>query len=157
MIRVVAESDNFKIAKMIREVFEEHNAPRIGTVYSDPTTDDLYSLFQTPRSVLWVAEIDGKPQGCCGIFPTPGLDSDCAELVKFYLSPKIRGKGVGRQLMEKCIHSAVEMGYKQLYLESMPEFGKAVRIYQKLGFTPLSGPMGHSGHSGCTIWMVKEL
>jgi putative acetyltransferase len=157
IFRQVQPADNEALALMIRRVFDEHNAPTVGTVYSDPTTDNLYGLFQEQGSILWVAEIDKQPMGCCGVYPTPGLDEDCAELVKFYLAKEARGKGIGRALMEKCIESAKEMGYKRLYLESMPEFAKAVSIYLKLGFKNLTHCLGNSGHSGCTIWMIKGL
>ena len=157
IFRKVKKVDNLPLASMIREVFREHGAPHEGTVYSDPTTDDLYGLFRKSRSVLWVAEINGIPEGCCGVYPTEGLESNCAELVKYYLAEKGRGKGTGRHLMELCIESARELGYDKLYLESMPHFSKAVGIYEKLGFRHLPGPMGNSGHTGCNIWMLLEL
>jgi putative acetyltransferase len=157
IFRKVRKEDNQALASMIRQVFREHEAPQNGTVYSDPTTDNLFRLFCTSRSVLWVAEIDGIPDGCCGIYPTEGLEPDCAELVKYYLADNGRGKGTGKKLMELCIDSARELGYKRLYLESMPHFSKAVGIYEKLGFKNLSGPMGNSGHTGCTIWMILDL
>jgi len=142
---------------MIREVFREHDAPESGTVFSDPTTDDLFGLFQNTRSALWVAELDGIAVGCCGIYPTRGLENNCVELVKYYLAKSARGRGTGRQLMEQCIDSAREFGYQKLYLESMPHFSKAVGIYEKLGFRKLNNPLGNSGHTSCTIWMVLEL
>lgn len=150
-------SDNPVLAGMIREVFDEHGAPREGTVYSDPTTDNLYELFQARQSVLWVAETEKGIAGCCGIYPTQGLDEGCAELVKFYLAKDARGKGIGRELMQTCIDSAKTFGYRQLYLESFPEFSKAVGIYEKQGFVRIDHPMGQSGHVSCTVWMVKEI
>ena len=157
IFREVKKEDNVPLARMIRQVFKEHDAPQSGTVFSDPTTDDLFGLFIKTRSVLWVAELDGLPVGCCGIYPTEGLENKCAELVKYYLAESERGRGTGRQLMEKCIDSAREMAYQKLYLESMPHFSKAVRIYEKLGFRKLSGPLGNSGHTTCNIWMLLEL
>ena len=152
-----AAADNSLLSKLIREVFHEFNAPEKGTVYSDPTTDNLYALFHKPGAVLWVAEISGEVLGCCGVYPTEGLEKDCAELAKFYLSGKIRGKGIGKQLMLQCFQSAKEMQYKKLYLESMPQFSMAVSMYEKYGFTQLDGPLGNSGHTTCSIWMTKEL
>lgn len=142
---------------MIREVFHEHDAPQQGTVYSDPTTDNLYDLFQTEKSMLWVAEIDNEVVGCCGIYPTIGLQKNCVELVKFYLSAQSRGKGIGKTLMEKSIESAREFGYTELYLESLPIYSKAVSIYEKQGFVKLEKPLGDSGHTTCDIWMLKKL
>ncbi|MGN6438813.1 MAG: GNAT family N-acetyltransferase [Agriterribacter sp.] len=156
-IRTIERSDNEALAKLIRAVFEEHQAPQKGTVYSDPTTDHLFELFETPESVFWVAEMENEIVGCCGIYPTEGLPPNCAELVKFYLSPKARGKGIGKKLMEKSIRSAQELGYSEIYLESLSEFSKAVSIYEKQGFEMLSHPLGNSGHSTCNIWMIKKL
>lgn len=157
LYREVLQKDNEALARMIRQVFEEHKAPQWGTVYSDPTTDDLYSLFRKERSILWVGEVDGIPAGCCGVYPTEGLENSCAELVKYYLSEKVRGQGIGKKLMEKCIQSARDLGYQQLYLESMPHFSKAVRIYEKLGFKELAQALGNSGHTTCSIWMLLDL
>ncbi|SFF89570.1 GNAT family N-acetyltransferase [Sunxiuqinia elliptica] len=156
-IREVKESDNPVLSQLIKCVFEEYDAPRDGTVYSDPTTDQLCDLFREERSILWVAELDEKIVGCCGIYPTPGLPDDCAELVKFYLSPEARGQGIGKSLMEINIRSAIDFGYSQLYIESLPEFDQAVRMYEKLGFSLLQKPLGDSGHTSCSVWMIKEL
>lgn len=156
-IRQIKKEDNLSLATMIREVFHEHDAPQQGTVYSDPTTDNLYDLFQTEKSMLWVAEIDNEVVGCCGIYPTIGLQKNCVELVKFYLSAKSRGKGIGKTLMEKSIESAREFGYSELYLESLPIYSKAVSIYEKQGFVKLDKPLGDSGHTTCDIWMLKQL
>lgn len=156
-IRKVKLEDNLPLAEMIREVFEEYNAPKIGTVYSDPTTYNLFQLFKENKSVLWVAEFDDKIIGCCEIYPTEGLHKDTAELVKFYLPTLARGRGIGRKLMEQSISSAIEFGYKKLYLESLPEFAKAVVMYKKHGFQLLKQPLGNSGHTSCNIWMIKDL
>lgn len=154
-IRPVKKNDEPALAKIIREAFIEHDAPREGTVYSDPTTDHLFELFRKERSILWVAESEGEVLGCCGVYPTPGLPADCAELVKFYLSAAARGQGVGRELMKKSSQSAQKMGYTSLYIESLPQFSNAINMYVKQGFEQLKAPLGNSGHTGCDIWMLK--
>ena len=156
-IRRLKAGDNLSAAGMIRKVFVEHNAPQDGTVYSDPTTDDLYGLFRAPGSILWVAELGGEIIGCCGVFPTPGLPEKCAELVKYYLARDFRGRGIGKELMLRSIQSAKKFGYKQLYLESLPHFSKALGIYEKQGFVRLMKPMGKSQHPTCNIWMLLEI
>jgi putative acetyltransferase len=157
IIKEVEVEDNLPLAQMIRAVFIEHGAPQNGTVYSDPTTFDLYSLFRKGKSILWVANLGNEIVGCCGIYPTEGLDEDTTELVKFYLPATARGKGIGRALMEKSIASAKGFGYKRIYLESLPHYSKAVSIYEKNGFKQLGKPLGNSGHTSCNIWMIKEL
>jgi putative acetyltransferase len=156
-IRQVKESDNPHLSKMIRKVFEEHDAPKNGTVYSDPTTNYLYESFQIEKSVLWVAENNNKILGCCGVYPTAGLPEQCVELVKFYLPKESRGKGIGKILMEKSIDWAEKFGYSEVYIESLPQFSKAINMYQKQGFIKLNNPLGTSGHTSCNIWMLKKL
>ncbi len=157
ILRRIAPADNPVLADIIRGVFREFGVDRPGTVYTDPTTDALYTLFDIPGAVLWVAEYDGQIRGCCGIYPTDQLPEGCAELVKFYLHRESRGLGIGRQLMEQSIASAREMGYTQLYIESLPEYNHAVRMYERAGFRMLDAPLGNSGHFGCDIWMSMEL
>jgi putative acetyltransferase len=83
-IRPIGIADNAAYAELIRTVFREFRIAQKGTVYTDPTTDDLYSLFQTPGSNCFVVEMNGELLGGCGIFPTSGLPEKCAELVKIF-------------------------------------------------------------------------
>lgn len=156
-IRPIEKSDNPKLSKIIKEVFEEFDAPKEGTVYVDPTTDDLFSLFKEKRSACFVGEIDGQVMGACGIFPTSGLEKDCCELVKFYLHTDARGLGLGKQLMEQCHVSAKELKYQKIYLESFPEFGKAVGMYKMAGYKYIDHALGNTGHFGCSIFMIKDI
>ncbi len=158
IIRPNKAEDNAILSKIIRNAFHDFEVKSTaGTVYTDPTTDDLFTLFQTEKSALYVAEENGSILGCCGIFPTDNLPADTTELAKFYLTKAARGKGIGKLLLEKCIETAENFGYKKLYLESIPEFSKAVSIYEKQGFEYLDAPLGNSGHSGCDLWMIKIL
>jgi len=155
--RHLEKKDNKEIAELIRSVFREFGVARPGTVYFDPTTDDLYTLFSRSRSVYWIAEDDGKIIGGCGIYPTQNLPEGCGEVVKLYLNSSYRKLGIGRKLLEMSIESAKGMGYCQLYLESLPELGKAISLYEKEGFRFINQKMGDEGHFGCTIWMLKDL
>ena len=156
-IRTIESKDNPALAKIIRDIFIEFDAPRIGTVFSDPDTDRLYEVFQHPGSAYFLAEENGEVLGGCGIYPTKGLPEGCAELVKFYLSPNARGKGLGKFLMDRSIEAAAQLGYKQVYLESFPQLATAVSMYEKAGFRLLPAPMGNSGHYNTTLWMLLDL
>ena len=156
-IRPVQEKDNAALAVVIRKALKEFGADKPGTVYYDETTDHLYELFREEKSAYYVAEADGEILGGSGIYPTKGLDADTCELVKIYLSPKARGKGIGGMLMQQCFEAAKANGYTKMYIETMPELSTAVGMYIKMGFAFLSKPMGNSGHCGCSLWMVKAL
>ncbi|MDA9312356.1 GNAT family N-acetyltransferase [Vicingaceae bacterium] len=157
-IRKVLREDNFSLAKIIRAAFIEFGAPLTGTVYEDPNTDALFELFDSEKmATLYVAEKDGEVLGCCGVFPTKGLDSGYAELVKFYLAKGARNRGIGKALFEKSILVARDFDYKYLYIESQPSFSKAVKMYEQYGFNYLNHSLGDSGHGNCDVWMLKTL
>jgi putative acetyltransferase len=156
-IRPIQPEDNVALAAVIRATLTEFNAAKPGTVFYDPTTDHLFELFQAPQSVYFVALAeDGTLLGGSGIYPTEGLGEGVCELVKVYLKPQARGTGLGRRLIEQCLAWAREAGFRQIYLETLPELTQAVPLYERLGFSYLPGPLGNSGHFDCTIWMLRE-
>jgi len=157
IIRRIEEKDNHELAFVVRTTLAEFGANKPGTVFFDPTTDELYSLFQKAGSVYYVTLKDDKLVGGGGIYPTDGLPTDTCELVKMYLLPEARGIGLGKKLIEKCLGFAKEAGYKNVYLETMPELINALKVYEKMGFRYLDKPMGNSGHFGCELWMIAPI
>lgn len=156
-IRQIQQSDNEELARVIRSILKEHGVAKPGTVYTDPTTDHLFELFQEKGSVYYVVLDEGNIVGGCGIYPTKGLPEGMGELVKLYLLSEYRGKGIGKELMIRSIDFAKEFGYTSLYLETMNELSNAIQLYNNLGFNTLDGPLGDTGHFACEIRMVKEL
>lgn len=159
VIRNIKEEDDEALASIIRRTLEEFGANHPGTVYFDEAINHLSKMFQTERSTYFVVsdEENNKILGGGGIYPTEGLPSDTAELVKLYLLPETRGKGIGKLLINKCLSFAKQAGYSKVYLESMDELSGAVGLYERLGFSYLDTPMGNTGHCYCGIWMMKEI
>lgn len=155
-IRAIEPGDNAELAGIIRNSLAEFGANKPGTVFYDPTTDDLFNLFRQEGSRYFVAEENGMILGGAGIFPSPGLPAGTCELVKMYLRPEARSRGLGRKLISICLDEAKEMGYENVYLETLPELAQAVKTYEKFGFRYLDGPLGNTGHFGCDVWMIRE-
>lgn len=153
-IRTIQPADNPFLSKIVKDTLAEFGANHPDTVYYDATTDTLFELFQKERAAYFVAELNGEIVGGAGIYPTDGLPEGTCELVKMYLLPLARGTGLGRALIEKSLGYAKETGYNQIYLETMPELKQALKVYAKFGFEYLKGPMGNSGHTGCSLWML---
>ena len=156
-IRTILPGDNEVLAAIVRQTLKEFNAAKPGTVYYDDRTDRLFEEFAIAGSIYFVLEIDGQVCGGGGIYPTEALPPGTAELVKLYLLPAARGMGLGKKILEKCLDAAKEIGYHAVYLESMPELTIALPLYEKAGFRYIDGPMGNSGHTGCDVWMIKDL
>ena len=145
------------MASIIRNALEEFGDAKAGTVQFDETTDHLHKLLQKDKSAYFVIEINYEVCGGGGIFPTDGLPGKTCELVKMYISPVARGKGLGQVLLQKCMEVARENGFNSMYLETMPELTHAIAMYKKNGFTSLPAQLGNSGHCGCDLFMLKEL
>lgn len=156
-IREIQPSDDAVLAKVIRDTLTEFGANHPNTVFTDPTTDALFDLFRMPGSVYYVAEEGKRILGGGGIYPSKGLDTDTCELVKMYLVPDARGFGLGKQMIEMALAYAKNHGYAHVYIETMPELKKAMGIYERFGFRYIKGPLGNTGHCGCSVWMLKDL
>jgi putative acetyltransferase len=156
-IRNIKKEDNYALAKIIRDTLAEFKANKKGTAFYEDATDHLYEEFQINRATYFVAVINNEIAGGAGIYPTKGLPPDTCELVKLYLVPNTRGKGIGKMLVQLCIDEAKKVGYKKIYLESMPELTSAMPMYEKFGFDYLNHSIGLSGHSACNIWMMKDI
>lgn len=156
-IRPIRPEDNPSIAAIVRQTFKEFHLDKPGTAFYDKALDNMFAAFRQPGSRYYVGLIDGRIAGGGGIYPSPGLPPTICELVKMYLTPDSRGKGLGTRLVDACLDSARNDGYHQIYIETMPEFRKAISLYEKLGFRYLNGPMGNTGHYSCSVWMLLDL
>ncbi|MES2561078.1 MAG: GNAT family N-acetyltransferase [Bacteroidota bacterium] len=156
-IRPIQASDNETLASIIRSSIEAFNLPTEGTAHSDPTTDNLFQHFQKDNSFYWVALEGDKVLGGCGVYPSKGLPAGCCELVRYFLAPEARGKGIGKTLLDQSVATAKELGYETMYLESFPDMKEAIRIYEQNGFEYLDHALGNTGHFACNVWMKMSL
>ena len=157
LIRPIQKNDNLKIAKIIRTVLEEHNITMPGTAYHDACLDCMFEFYTGNDLIYYVIVDSNEVIGGAGIYPTQGLPEATCELVKMYILQNSRGKGFGKLLINKCIDFAKDCGYKQVYLETMPELSNAIGMYENSGFILLKAPMGNSGHFACEVRMIKEI
>ncbi len=156
-IRKIIKSDNANISKIIKSTLVELGANLKGTAYYDTETDAMYEAFQKKRTVYFVATIDNKIVGGCGIGILPNMESTICELQKMYLLSKARGHKIGFRLLQKCIDFALKNGYSKIYLETFPQMKNAVNLYIKNNFKPLKKSLGNTCHYACNMWMLKDL
>lgn len=157
IIREILPKDNAQVAQIIRTVLMEFDAPKEGTAYADPQLDSMFETYQMPQSVYFVIEENGKVIGSAGIAPLQNGVKEVCELQKMYFLPIARGRGLGTQLMQKCLEYAKQNGFLKCYLETLPSMKAAQKLYIKSGFEYIDAPMGNTGHSSCPVWMLKEL
>jgi putative acetyltransferase len=157
IIREIEPKDNLKIATVIRNVFEELDAPKVGTAYADPHLNTLFEVYQAENEIYFIVEMDGNILGGCGVGNLVEAEFKICELQKMYLAKEARGKGIAKELMQKCLTFAKQAGYDKCYIETLPFMKNAQKLYVKSGFTYIDGPMGATGHNACDVFMIKDL
>lgn len=164
LIRPIKKEDNSEIANVIRDVFISDNYPKTGTAFADVQLDFLFETYNKPKSAYFVV-IDtdvnsasyGKIIGGAGVSQLENSTENICELQKMYFLKEARGKGLGYEMIMKCLEKATEFGYEKCYLETLPEMLNAQKLYKKVGFEYLCSPLGNTGHTTCPIWMIKDL
>jgi putative acetyltransferase len=156
-IREIDAGDDAALFRIIETVMSEFNASREGTVLGDPVIHNLSRSFEEDNAVYYVAEVNGKIAGGCGVKQLEGTAEKICELQRMFLLPEARGKGLGAKLLGLCLQRAKEFGFDQCYLETLPSMSSAYSLYIKAGFRDIDHPLGDTGHGSCTVYMLKDL
>jgi len=156
-IRKIEEKDNAAMAQIIRNIFDELNAPKEGTAYADPFLDRLSEVYLNQNEKYFVVEVDGVIKGGAGIAPLANDDSGICELQKMYFAPEIRGLGIAQEVMRNCLGFAKQAGFKKCYLETLSYMEAAQKLYKKFDFDYIDAPIGDTGHNSCQVFMLRDL
>jgi putative acetyltransferase len=157
IIRKLEQNDNEQIAAVIRQVFISDNYPKTGTAFADEQLDCLFETYDKPKSAYFVVEENDEIIGGAGVSQLENSTENICELQKMYFLKEARGKGIGYEMITKCIEKATEFGYEKCYLETLPEMLNAQKLYKKVGFEYIDKPLGNTGHTTCPVWMIKKL
>ena len=157
IIREIQPEDNNQIADVIRQVFISDDYPKTGTAFADSQLDFMFETYNKPKAIYFVVEENRKIIGGAGVSQLDNSEDNICELQKMYFLQEARGKGIGFEMIQKCLQKAKEFGYEKCYLETLPEMLNAQKLYKKVGFEYLCEPLGGTGHTSCPVWMLKSL
>lgn len=76
----------------------------------------------------------GEPVGCVALIR---MADGGYEVAKMTVSERMRGSGLGRKLMERCIEAGRQDGAPRLYLETNSSLAPALALYRATGFVDL--------------------
>lgn len=80
--------------------------------------------------------------GCVALVPT---GAGVFELSKMSVTPELRGRGYGREIIHAAINRARGLGATSIFLGSSTKLPNAVHLYESVGFKPVPieqiGPM----------------
>ncbi len=116
----------------LRSYFEEL-ARRFDTGF-DPAqsisaSDEEMTL---PNGLLLLASTQGSPMGCGALKLHP--ETRIAEVKRMWVSPDVRGLGLGRRILERLAGEANVRGMEILRLETNRTLAEARRLYETAGF-----------------------
>lgn len=97
----------------------------------DEEIKDLEKKYGQPEGRLYLAYLDGKLAGCIALRK---LDNENCEMKRLFVRPELRGKKIANSLIEKIIEDAKGIGYKSMFLDTLPFLKSAIHLYKKLGF-----------------------
>ena len=142
------------------EAFRSLNEEWIRDLFGVVEEADYYEFDHPVENIIqkggyiFIALLRGEPVGTFAMMRCKNPKYDY-ELVKFAVSPKAQGHGIGRRLIEACIAQARRTGGYRLFLESNYKCAAAVHLYEKYGFRHLK--VEHSDYARCDVQMEMEL
>jgi ribosomal protein S18 acetylase RimI-like enzyme len=146
LIAPVRTSDDLAAVAALFQAYEASLDVDLG--YQDFAAElaALPAKYAPPAGALLLARDDaGRPLGCVALRPmeAPGR----CEMKRLYVAPASRGSGLGRALMLAIIDTAKAIGYRELWLDTLPDMVAAQGLYRDAGFelvepyydTPVAG------------------
>ena len=87
--------------------------------------------FTPPAGECLLAKLDNEP---VGIVMLRSLDDGLCEMNRMYVTDRARGHKIGRELAERLIAAAKEMGFVEMRLDAWDRHKEALPLYTSLGF-----------------------
>lgn len=135
----------------VRLIFREYaQSLKVDLCFQDFDRElaNLPGEYAAPRGTLLLALVDGAVAGSCALRALATADyPDACEMKRLYVRPAFRGLGLGRDLAERALESARQVGYHCVLLDTLDEMEAARALYHDLGFMEIP-PYYHNPIAG---------
>jgi len=135
VVRKYRDDDKEQCRSLWRELTEWHRE-----IYQDPTIggehpEDYFDkhLAKVGPDQLWVAVHDSRVVGLVGLI----IEGNEAEIEPLVVSKAYRGKGMGKQLIEKVVSEARKMGIRLLCVKPVARNMRTIKFLYQQGFRNL--------------------
>lgn len=95
------------------------------------TLNDPVNSILLKGGHIFMAYAGTEAVGCVALIP---MKDDVYELSKMAVSPHLRGRGLGRRLLQHALEQARYLDAKSLFLGSNTRLKDAVHLYESVGF-----------------------
>ena len=135
-VRVAGSADAESIGRLLHDFNSEFGEPSPGPEWLAERIGDL--LNEAHTSVLLAG---ASPDGLAVLRFRPAIWSDALEcyLAELYVAPRVRGRGLGRALMNAAIELARGHGADHIDLGTGEHDLAARALYESLGFSNREG------------------
>jgi GNAT superfamily N-acetyltransferase len=135
-IRVAQEGDLEAVVALLVVQLREHH---VDTPAADIARATRHVLDHPERGRLVVAVDDGRPVGVAALsFVWPIEHGDRSTwLEELYVTPAVRGRGIGTRLLRAALRLAAESGAVAVDLEVDADHERVAGLYRREGFRPL--------------------
>ena len=113
--------------------------------------EEAGEMFNPPRGVFMIALLGGAAIGCGAI---RHLDEHTAEIKRMWVSPRSRGCGVGRRLLENLEHEAGRAGRSRIVLDTNDSLTEAISMYRAHGYVAIDK---YNDNPYAERWFAKHL
>ncbi len=108
------------------------------------------SYFDRGGSFEVIVDSSDHIVGGYGLYP---LSKEAVELRKMYFTANIRGKGLGKWVLQRAVGKSRELGFKRVELETASVLVEACHLYEKFGFVKFS--KDHLPHRCDEAWVYE--
>jgi GNAT superfamily N-acetyltransferase len=100
-----------------------------------PYLEDPVRNIVEAGGYIFMAVFGEVPVGCCALLR---MEPGAFEVAKMAVTENLRGRGIGRKVLEFAIAYAKKIGAKRLYLETNRKLANAIHLYESIGFQHVS-------------------
>lgn len=123
------------VQQLAREIWEEHYLPIIGQQQIDYMLDLFYSTEKIQKEledgVFWeILYLENEAIG----YLVCEVEEENIQLSKLYLKSKVRGKGLGKFLIDRSIEIAKENNKNSIRLNVNKNNTQSIAFYERVGF-----------------------
>lgn len=132
VIRDWQPSDRHPAAALIGAVLGEYGLAQEADG-ADWDAWNVEAAYWQTSGQFWVVECQANVVGTAGFYPI-NRSVGSVEIRKMYLHQDVRGKGLGRYLLNALEQAIALQGYQQIWIETASVLKEAVRLYETSGY-----------------------
>jgi putative acetyltransferase len=137
LIRTWTPNDREAAASVIRDALAEY-----GLSWEPSGADrdvlEIEASYIAVGGEFWVIEQQGQVVGTAAYYPVERGEK-AVEIRKMYLSPAVRGKGLGKYLLQELEKAIANRGFQEIWIETASVLKEAVKLYESSGYQPATG------------------